>query len=78
MIDPVESKNVVSGSNMAKVADGPNPGKTPTSVPKRQPMKQYNKLAGCRQLIIPLSKSIFVAYLEVTPLPYKQAIFQEI
>jgi hypothetical protein len=31
---------MVIGSNIDKVAAGPKPGKTPTNVPKEQPMKQ--------------------------------------
>ena len=33
----------VIGSNIAIVATGPMPGKTPISVPRKQPMKQYIK-----------------------------------
>src|SRR3954470_8266225 len=37
--DPVGSTLNVSGSSMAMVAIGPTPGRTPISVPIRQPMK---------------------------------------
>src|SRR3954471_3707559 len=33
----------VNGSSMATVATGPMPGSTPTSVPRKQPMKQYRR-----------------------------------
>ena len=37
----------VNGSNSAIVRAGPMPGKTPMSVPTRQPTKPYNKVIGC-------------------------------
>jgi hypothetical protein len=35
------SRPKVNGKSMATVATGPIPGSTPTSVPRKQPMKQY-------------------------------------
>ena len=35
------------------VASGPTPGSTPTAVPKKAPMKQNNRLIGCRAVVIP-------------------------
>src|SRR4051794_13675532 len=32
---------------MAMVAAGPRPGRMPTTVPRKQPMKHQNRLAGC-------------------------------
>jgi len=36
----------VAGSSIAMVATGPIPGRTPISVPRTQPIRQYNKLIG--------------------------------
>jgi hypothetical protein len=44
MIDPVGSMDAVIGNKIAKVEDGPNPGKTPTNVPATHPIKQNNRL----------------------------------
>src|SRR5215468_2072898 len=38
-------KTNVAGSSMAIVAVGPRPGKTPIAVPRKTPIKQYNRLA---------------------------------
>src|SRR3954453_15924845 len=35
------SRPKVNGKSIATVATGPIPGSTPTSVPRKQPMKQY-------------------------------------
>jgi hypothetical protein len=40
MMEPVGFRYMVMGNNMDKVAAGPRPGKTPTSVPREQPTKQ--------------------------------------
>jgi len=40
MIDPVGFKYIVMGSKIESVEDGPNPGRTPTNVPSKQPRKQ--------------------------------------
>jgi hypothetical protein len=58
IIDPVGSKYIVIGSKIDKVEAGPNPGKTPTSVPKVQPRKQYNRFKGVNIFVNPLIKSI--------------------
>ena len=34
------------GSNIAIVAMGPMPGRTPISVPRRQPMRQNSRFVG--------------------------------
>src|SRR6516225_11361306 len=41
MIPIVGSSPKVSGSSSVMPASGPRPGRTPTTVPHRQPMKQY-------------------------------------
>jgi hypothetical protein len=38
--DPVGFIYRVTGNKIAKLEAGPNPGKTPTNVPKKQPIKQ--------------------------------------
>ena len=39
------SVNVI-GSSIAMVASGPMPGKTPISVPRSTPMKQYHRFCS--------------------------------
>src|ERR1700716_3491969 len=45
------SRPKVNGSSMATVATGPMPGSTPTSVPRKQPMKQYTTF--CQESAMP-------------------------
>src|SRR5690242_15174495 len=46
----------VTGNNMEMPANGPMPGRTPTSVPTRQPRNAYHKLAGARATEKPCAK----------------------
>jgi hypothetical protein len=46
----------VKGKKRDIVAVGPNPGRTPTTVPKRHPIKQANKLAGVMARVKPFIK----------------------
>src|SRR5215212_4209863 len=48
MMPPDGSILKVSGSSIAMVAAGPSPGIIPTIVPRKQPTKHQNTLAGCR------------------------------
>src|SRR5438270_13700698 len=43
MMPMVGSSPNVSGSSSVMPASGPSPGRTPTTVPHRQPMKQYSR-----------------------------------
>src|SRR5215813_10594888 len=43
MMPMVGSRPKVSGSSSVMPASGPSPGSTPTTVPHRQPMKQYSR-----------------------------------
>src|SRR2546426_12036732 len=38
------------------VAAGPSPGSTPTTVPRKQPTKHQNRLAGCSATANPCSR----------------------
>jgi hypothetical protein len=44
----------VPGRRSEIVATGPIPGKTPTKVPKRTPIKQNNRLMGCKTMLKPI------------------------
>src|SRR5438477_10363303 len=43
MMPMVGSRPNVSGSSSVMPASGPSPGRTPTTVPHKQPMKQYSR-----------------------------------
>src|SRR5262245_28441876 len=55
MMPPAGSILNVSGNNSAMVAAGPSPGRIPTIVPSRQPMKHQRRLAGCNATANPCS-----------------------
>jgi hypothetical protein len=43
----------IIGRRREIVAEGPRPGRTPTSVPIRTPKKQYRTFTGVRQMLNP-------------------------
>jgi hypothetical protein len=46
MIAVTGSRPNVTGSRIAIVADGPRPGRTPTSMPTSTPIRQNRRLVG--------------------------------
>src|SRR5262245_15920330 len=58
MMPPAGSILKVSGSSSAIVAAGPRPGKMPTTVPRKQPTKHQNRLAGCSATENPCSSPL--------------------
>ena len=45
----------VTGRSRAMVRAGPMPGRTPTAVPRPQPMKAQNRFIGCKATANPPS-----------------------
>jgi hypothetical protein len=46
----------VNGSNKAMVAAEPSPGKTPTTVPRTVPSKQYKRLLSESEMLKPSNR----------------------
>src|SRR6185503_4441572 len=51
----------VTGIRSAIPAEGPMPGSTPMIVPRKTPMKVYQRLIGCRQTANPLMMCVRVS-----------------
>src|SRR5688572_17888085 len=51
----------VTGIRSAMPAEGPIPGSTPMIVPRKTPMKVYQRLIGCRQTANPLMMCVKVS-----------------
>jgi hypothetical protein len=59
IIDPVGSDEASIGNRIAIVDEGPKPGRTPTSVPNKQPIKQEDTFVKVKTLAKPCNKSIY-------------------
>src|SRR5215213_7441280 len=64
MMPPEGSILKVSGSSIAMVAAGPSPGMMPTTVPRKQPTKHQNTLAGCRATANPCRSPLAISISE--------------
>src|SRR5262245_1993139 len=51
----------VTGMSNAIVAEGPMPGSTPMTVPRKHPINVYQRLIGCRQTTNPLRMCVIVS-----------------
>jgi hypothetical protein len=56
MIDWVMGRSKVTGNNKLIDAVDPNPGSTPTSVPRNTPRKQYIKFVGSKAILMAIEK----------------------
>src|SRR5689334_2317332 len=65
----------VMGSNIAIVASGPMPGSTPIRVPKKQPMKQYQRFCQVSATLKPNTR-LWNSSILVTPQAFDHRIRQ--
>lgn len=56
MIEVTGGRPKVMGRRRAIDAEGPKPGRTPTSVPTKQPTKAAKRLSGSKQMLKAIEK----------------------
>jgi hypothetical protein len=79
MIKPVTGPYFrVKGSIKAMVTVGPNPGRTPTMVPTRAPMKQAMRFTQVRELMKPFNKRFHPSMLAPYPkIPLGKSMYNQ-
>src|SRR5207344_3334394 len=63
----------LSGSSMAMVAGGPNPGSTPTTVPRKQPAKHQKMLIGVNATAKPWNRPLITSIASESQHAHRQA-----
>src|SRR5215216_2420745 len=58
MIDPAGSSLKVIGRRSATVSAGPMPGRTPTAVPRRTPMRAKSRFIGWIATVTPWARAV--------------------
>src|SRR4051812_9862932 len=58
MIDPAGSSLKVIGSSSATVSAGPIPGRTPTAVPRRTPIRAKSRFIGWIATVTPWARAV--------------------
>ena len=59
--DEIGGKPNVAGSSMAMVATGPRPGKTPTAVPTKTPIRQYIRFVSVSAVSKPRARLLKIS-----------------
>ena len=73
MIAGVGGRTVVKGRSMAIPAAGPIPGRTPTNVPRMEPIRAKNKYSQDRALENPWNKRPAVSMISPVQIPINPA-----